>query len=249
MTTLRTTLRTTVLTVGIATLLIGATGCATASGTGAPSAAPTSATAAGTTRSSTPTPTATDSASTPTPTPTDAASPAPTGPSTWRFGDASFGPVQLGAADADTVLPAAGFTRQPSSGCPTFWEWESADLSTPSGSGYRILVAADDSGAGVRYVRVAGQATDLGAFSSPVLTTTGIALGSTADEVRAAYPGLEKTIDTWDSTIGGYREYVTPTTGGHWLHFDTTGGVTAADDIVTTVVVNDTKASTQDVCP
>ncbi|MBT1608587.1 hypothetical protein KK105_17680, partial [Curtobacterium flaccumfaciens pv. betae] len=185
----------------------------------------------------------------PTPTPTSVRpSSSPSGPASWVFGDASFGPVQLGVTDVGTVLPAAGFSRQPSSGCPTFWEWQSADLSTPSGSGYRILVTSDDSGPGVRYISVAGQATDPGAFSSPVLTSTGIALGSTADDVRAAYPGLEKTIDTWEPPIGGYREYVAPTTDGHWLHFDTTGGASGAEDIVTTIVINDTKAATQDVC-
>ncbi|OII01934.1 hypothetical protein [Curtobacterium sp. MCBA15_005] len=235
-----TTLRTTILTVGIATLLIGAAGCATASRPSAPTATQTSATAA--------TPTTTPK-STPTPTPTSVRpSSSPSGPASWVFGDASFGPVQLGATDVGTVLPAAGFSRQPSSGCPTFWEWQSADLSTPSGSGYRILVTSDDSGPGVRYISVAGQATDPGAFSSPVLTSTGIALGSTADDVRAAYPGLEKTIDTWEPPIGGYREYVAPTTDGHWLHFDTTGGASGAEDIVTTIVINDTKAATQDVC-
>lgn len=243
--------RTTSLAVGAVVLLLGITGCATAHGQGAPSPAPASATATTTaTATATTTPTPTPAPTRP-PTPTKPAAPvttAPSGPSTWVFGASSFGPLTLGATDAGTVLPSAGFSRRPSSGCPTFWEWTSAVGSTPSGSYYRILVATDDSGPGVRYVRVAGGARDAGAFSSPALTTTGIALGSTADAVRAAYPDVVKTVDTWEPTTGGYREYVTPTADGRWLHFDTTGG-DAAHDVVTTVVLNDTEGATQAVCP
>lgn len=240
-----TTHRTAALTIGFAALLLGITGCAAVPGQGAPSAAPPVASTA----RATPTPTATASPSrTATSTPTAVPTAPASGPSTWLFGPSSFGPVTLGAADADTLLPPAGFTRQAPSGCATLWDWTSTDLTNPDSSGYRVQIGADDSGPGVRYVRVAGEVAPADALSSPVLTTTGIALGSTADAVRSAYPDLVKTVDTWEAQTGGYREYVTPTADGHWLHFDTTGG-DAEHDVVMAVVVNDTKGSTQAVCP
>jgi hypothetical protein len=240
-----TTHRIAALTVGLVALAIGITGCATAPSQGGLSSAPTGAPPA----TATPTGTATvpvSSTSSPSPTPTAPAT--RSGPSTWRFGASSFGPVELGATDAGTLLPAAGFTRQAPAGCATLWKWSPAQATAPSGATYSVLVGIDDSGPGVRYVRVAGEAPDTEAFSSPALTTTGIALGSTAAEVRSAYPDLVKTVDTWQEKTGGYREYVTQTADGHWLHFDTTGG-DSAHDVVTTVIVNDTKQSTQDVCP
>jgi hypothetical protein len=240
-----TTRRTTALTIGFAALLLSVTGCATVPGQGAPGAAPTDASTA----RATPTPTVAASPTrTSTSTPTAASTATASGPSTWRFGPSSFGPVTLGAADADTVLPPAGFTRQAPSGCATLWDWTSTDLTMPDSSGYRVQIGADDSGPGVRYVRVAGQAAAPDQFSSPALTTNGIALGSTADAVKSAYPDLVKTVDMWEAQAGGHREYVTPTADGHWLHFDTTGG-DATHDVVSAVVVNDTKGSTQAVCP
>ncbi|MBN9155219.1 MAG: hypothetical protein J0J05_14665 [Microbacterium sp.] len=144
------------------------------------------------TSTTTPTPTPTSGA-TPTATPTSVppVAPDPNNPATWSVSDDAFGPIGLGtaAADVKSVLPTA---QHP---CPG--GYLDGDFSAVT-----IHVDSGESGV-VRWVGVmaapasAGKLTPLAAPH----TASGIGLGSTEAQLRAAYPDLASAAPSRGGTV------------------------------------------------
>ncbi|HEX5730704.1 hypothetical protein [Microbacterium sp.] len=152
-------------------------GCATASGTAAPTAEPTSTAAPS---MITPTPTLTAS---PTPTPTED----PADPSTWLITEEGIGPITVNAPFSDGVarLPTA-VERDPEICRHSVW-WKDAN-------GDQLVVVRDPStdDAGPLELVFWADWVEPYAVGGP-RTAAGIGVGSTVDEVRAAYPEATET--------------------------------------------------------
>ncbi|MEY9952097.1 hypothetical protein [Leifsonia sp. EB34] len=183
-------------------------------------------------------------------TPAPAATPAPTpsvGPvvqptpapttnapydSGWRFTTAGYGPIELGK-DATVVLNDALFTKEPS-GCIDLYHWSSGNGRTSGKQEWELTVG--QIGNRVRYVYAAVDSKEAQPekIDGEARTDTGITFGSTVTDLKAAYPGIQKTNDTWDPRYGGYREWTLNATGGV-LVFNTSGGEDSDHDWVTSI--------------
>lgn len=150
--------------------------------------------------SPTPTPTATETP-TPTPTPTPAATPTapaqdPADPSTWMIGFDAVGPLSLGVPfrSQHDVVPT--FADVTDSICVDLQDV----LRSPSGFWFYNIGAADGSGqtATIEFGNLGSPGPDDRAVTPR--TAEGIGIGSTRDELLAAYPGIQRT--------GGYSDTV-----------------------------------------
>ncbi|MFB2598504.1 hypothetical protein ACEXQE_11965 [Herbiconiux sp. P17] len=176
----------------------------------------------------TPAPTMTVAPSaTPTPEPEpEAPEPAPAVPldptSSWTFGLGAFGPLMLAQNGAEQ---AAAFGWAPdSSGQDCFTLYDSI-TDPPEATDPRWEVSfgsfADDRGIQWIHLRAVGN-LDVLAPDAP-RTDRGIGLGSTEQELLAAYPEALITVDTITPDIGGYREFTVDGGNGEFLHFDSNG--------------------------
>jgi hypothetical protein len=167
-----------------------------------------------------PSPTATSEATpapptqTPTPsavpstTPSDSpAAPDPADPSTWLIDFDGIGPITIGgsiAAAEPTVL--ASYSDATQEACPSIAAFDSDQFT-------RILAptAQDlDTVLGVHAVEVSGPVP-----LKPPFTAEGIGVGSTSDELRAAYPGIPQT-----GEYGAGIDYGLSDGTGRWIVFN-----------------------------
>jgi len=164
-------------TVSILSAAILLAGCTTASGTAAPIPQPTS-----TASSSALAPTLT---ATPTPTPSPVEDPAD--PSTWIVTEEGIGPIKLNAPFSDAVaqLPT-GVERVPEICRHSVW-WKDAN-------GDQLVVARDSSTDDAGPLELVFWADWLEPYAvDGPRTAAGIGVGSTLDEVWAAYPDATET--------------------------------------------------------
>ncbi|MGW8432877.1 hypothetical protein ACWGJ9_17465 [Curtobacterium citreum] len=109
-----------------------------------------------------------------------------TDPSTWTISGSEIGPVALGgtvAGETDDLRGPFSLLPSPADGCVADNTWVSPD-------GVQVQVVADDSGS-VSTVEVTSTATSTP--TAPVAgptTAAGIGVGSSAEELHAAYPDL-----------------------------------------------------------
>ncbi|WP_199245835.1 hypothetical protein [Leifsonia sp. AG29] len=150
-----------------------------------PGTAPTATTTPPPTATPTPTPTPTPTA-TPTPIPTHT-EPAedPADPSTWIIGFDGVGPFRLGQTFGSQAHEAPGFVDRTDAICTDSYLWL---RSTASSIG---LVGATDGSQRTAAIEV-GSSGWPDRATSPA-TAEGIGVGSTYEELQAAYPGIQQT--------------------------------------------------------
>ena len=152
------------------------------------------------------------------------ATPVPTPPtvhdSGWRFSTAGYGPIALGA-DATATLQDALFVKDatPQGQCIDLWRWSSGDNRTTHQQEWDLTVGQINGHVRYVYASSASDQPHPEKIAGEAATDTGLTFGSTVSDLRAAYPGIQKTKDTWDAKYGGYREWVTggPDDDHDWL--------------------------------
>ncbi|WP_368498721.1 hypothetical protein [Herbiconiux sp. A18JL235] len=149
------------------------------------------------------TPPAFTSTATPTAAPEPAPAPDPADPSTWTIGFDGIGPITLGTplADIEAAVPPTDSCRP---GVDSFF-------------GSAVVASTDGAdGESVGLVISQGVASGEGSSITPPTTAEGIGVGSTIDELLAAYPDAEP-YQAVNSTV--YRI----TDGATYIHFDDYG--------------------------
>jgi hypothetical protein len=172
-------------TASIAILLLSAAALSACATQGEPASTPSGSPSA----SAEPTPT-------PTPTPTPAATVDSDDPSTWVITDDGMGPIALGDPFPDALgLMPQGTTNDTERCAWTAW-WSAPDRS------YQVYAArASDAAEDGPVIDVnAASWSDPAAADGP-RTAEGVGIGSTVDEVRAAYPDAIETPDAVDPSI------------------------------------------------
>lgn len=192
-------------------------------------------TAAGQTKdspSAAPTPAAASPSTTPVPEP--AAEPAvaldPAQPPTWRIDFGSIGPVAIGETRDEALASLAAFPQGPLQDCP-------APVSTIDlGDGAAIWLTDDT----LTQIVLMGDALIGGAAPDSVsagpVTAEGIGVGSTTEELLAAYPDAQ-TGQSNNSTV-----YSLGNASGEWINFQ------AMDGVVDAVVVNNRPSVSGEYC-
>lgn len=134
----------------------------------------------------TPTPTASETSTlTATPTPSVAA-PDPADLTTWVISGAGFGPVTRGAEYPGVAEPLTAFELSPVDEiCPTLFTLEGEDTAA-------LLLIVSAAGDVVEEVWVSGSPDASGALPVAPRTVEGIGLGSSIDQLTAAYPELQQ---------------------------------------------------------
>jgi hypothetical protein len=196
---------------------------------------------------------ASDTAATPHPasssTPSAAQSPTPTpppaetepavdldDPGTWTIDFATLGPVQRGASVSDIGTSMDAFTATVNDGCP--WITEYNRPSFPS----IWLVASPASDIIVDVVLRAADAdpgaADTGTAGPSPSTHEGIGVGSTLDQLTAAYPALQEI-----EGPPGEPSYAVTDSGGNWIDFAVSDG-----GVVHAIILRDKPGVPQEYC-
>ncbi|MDH6179996.1 hypothetical protein M2152_000178 [Microbacteriaceae bacterium SG_E_30_P1] len=149
-------------------------------------------------------------APTPTPAPTPSASTDPS--ASWTFESGSFGPITLGG---DGVQTGANLGWAPSTASECFTVQRSiSGVVDPVDPRWVIGYGAFTDGRGIQWIDLRSVG-NVGSLSPDApRTNRGIGIGSTEDELVAAYPEAIVTTDT-----GSYREYAVAAGDGTYLHF------------------------------
>lgn len=142
------------------------------------------------TSTTTPTPT---SSATPTATPTSAppVAPDPNNPATWVVSDDAFGPIGLGAAAAD-VKSAWPSAQHPCAGGYLGGDFSAMTINVDSGKSDVVMW--------VGVMAAPANAGKLTPLAAPH-TASGIGLGSTEAQLRAAYPDLASAAPSRGGTV------------------------------------------------
>lgn len=135
-------------------------------------------------------------AATRTPEVTPSGSADPDDPSTWLVMDDGMGPITLGTPFAEALALMPEGTTNDTENCAWSGWW-----SAPDGD-YQVFIARDGDGAEDGPVFL----VETAAWSNPSKdlgprTVDGVGIGSTVDEVRAAYPDVVEVPDPTDSSI------------------------------------------------
>lgn len=149
---------------------------------------------------------------TPTPTPTPTAKPTPTptprpsidlsAPETWIIGEGTVGPITLGQSRADAAAAMPAFTKE-SYQCDV-------DVYASKVSRMQIVLTPDATGTSVDKILV-NSGRD--ASERSPRTKAGIGLGSTVDDIVAAYPNIQRP----DTRL--YPTYSLRQPDGTWIDF------------------------------
>ncbi|WP_342000590.1 hypothetical protein MRBLWH7_001424 [Microbacterium sp. LWH7-1.2] len=117
-------------------------------------------------------------------------------PSTWVITDRGIGPITLGAPFVDALALMPGDTRNDTDRCDSVAWW------TEGAYDYDVYMAGTETAPDRSPVSVVGTSAwaDPAASSGP-RTTEGIGVGSSVDEVRAAYPDAVEVPGAVDSEI------------------------------------------------
>ena len=188
----------------------------------------------------TPTPSPTDTA-TPTPTPTPTATATPTtaldtaDPSTWTIGFEGIGPITLGMRMTDVTAAAPTFSDVTYDICrPGQFDLEAPD---------RLVISAFDTHdapgiVGDLDVRSHASADGRSSLATP-RTDRGIGIGSSAQDLFTAYPGIPKT-----GTYNGIDDYYGLNDGaGTWIVFE------VVDGTVDRITVGPASTMASEYCP
>jgi hypothetical protein len=171
----------------------------------------------------------------PTPTPTEAPGPAgpevppmdPGDPSTWIIGDGAVGPLQLSASIEDAVANVPGLTVDDGEVCRSAAFGDAPQV-------YVIVPPGPQSGSPVQliYVAVTGgvDRPDPAIAAKSPKTNAGIGIGSSLEELQAAYPGIQPA----GNLVEGNQQpfYALPQSDGSWVTLDMNGDGSAVMDIV-----------------
>ncbi|MEO7016048.1 MAG: hypothetical protein ABI067_05840 [Leifsonia sp.] len=152
-----------------------------------------------TTSTSTPEPT-----ETPTPTPTNTQTPVidRSAPQSWIIGDGTVGPLALGQPRKDAADVMTDFTKEPYQ-CDV-------DLYHSTSSRMEIVLTPDSAGTTVDAILI-NSSGDPAALSPR--RAEGIGLGSTVDEILAAYPDIQRP------RAERYPTYSLAEPDGTWIDF------------------------------
>lgn len=168
------------------------------------------------------------SAAAPTAEPTPAAALDPADPASWVITADAVGPIARGADAAATVAELTAF--EANEWCPGTFELRQAGAA-------QIMVTTLDDGT-VRGVWVSGGADPSVAVPGSPATETGVMLGSTMDELSAAYPDLTATNQVGPESYG----YANGDEAEGFVNFVVTG------DRVITIGVQDQAAVPKELC-
>ena len=161
-------------------------------------------------------------------TPAPTASPAdPDDAASWTISCEGIGPVTWGQSSDGARASLAGFTEKPVEQCPELLVFESETLPN-------VWLVLDAGGITVDQVVVTADSAD--AISESPETGEGIGVGSTVDEVMAAYPDAEVA----EEPVADTRYSVTDGTG--WIN------IVVRDGVVHEIVVRDEAAVSYEVC-
>jgi hypothetical protein len=171
----------------------------------------------------------------PAPAPTETATPAapvvpamdPGDPSTWIIGDGAVGPLQLSAPIEDAEASVPGMTVDDGGWCRSAAFGDSPQI-------YAIVPPGPQPGDPVQliYVAVTGgvDRPDPAIAAKSPKTEAGIGIGSSLDELQAAYPGIQPA----GNLVEGDQQpfYALPQSDGSWVTLDMSGDGSAVMDIV-----------------
>lgn len=169
-----------------------------------------------------------ESTSTPSPSPTPIAveseDPAP-----WIIDFGSVGPLSIGEDISDTAASMTGFTSTVYEGCPSVLSFEQP--------GFPTIVIPDRLGTGIleQIVLQGGADPSELAATSPE-TSAGIGIGSTLDELLAAYPDITIQEDPYTP------HYALPDGSGNWINFS------MLEDVVNNIVVRASPVVAKEYC-
>ncbi|MCD2443279.1 hypothetical protein LQ757_13425 [Agromyces sp. SYSU K20354] len=173
-----------------------------------------------------PSPTA-SAVSPPTPSPAPTVDPADV--TTWTITAEGIGPIKRAAAYPDALSELTTF--EAAELCPG-----AVELSRDATAGVLLSLSAD--GTEVATVWVAGRAGDDGVVPASPATDAGIRLGSSGEELAAAYPDLETVAQIGADTYG----YAVGDDATGWIDFIVDGG------IVTTIGSSERQAAPREFC-
>ncbi|GAA2452332.1 hypothetical protein [Agromyces soli] len=165
----------------------------------------------------TPSPTASETPTpppAPTPSPaTTVAAPDPADVTTWVISGAGFGPVERGAVFPGVAEPLSAFELAPvDASCPRLSTLSPVEDSSDAAA---LLLIVSESGDRVEDVWVSGSPDASGALPVAPRTAEGIGLGSSTDELTAAYPELQQIAQVSAEAFG----YAVGDEEGGWIDF------------------------------